>query len=593
MQTQALQSLARAGEAAPSGGNPITTEFIRHSLLSIPKQIELNITRTAYSQLVFEYKDYAVGIVDPEGRLISESGGGIPLFVADALGVGVRDGLAVHGRDGIKPGDVLISNHAGTLGQHLNNVIMYTPVFTKEGELAAFMAIIMHWLDIGGWAVGSAAPIGTTEIFQEGIQFRSVKIWSEGRRLDDMYRIIEYNTRFPRMLLGDIESQLAGCLLGRDLIRDLIEKYSLDQFRHAVETMWRRSEAAAREAVAAIPDGVYEATSFLDNDGHDMETPVPIGVVVRVQGDQMTVDLSGVADEVRGSINSGRYGGATTAARIAFKYLCAPNEPSNDGSYRALQVEIPDGKFLSASGRAAMSMYSPPLPTVIDTIVKAMVPAMPDHVAAGHHANFGAHVFEGRNPDTGEFYLAISGNHGGWGASRGHDGPGPYKTMSHGDTLDVPMEVIEQLYPLRFEHYEVRQDSGGAGEFRGGAGLEKVTRTAAPSTSQLNFERSLCPPWGVLGGEGSPPPTVEILRGDGSTDNILKGNVAMARGEQLRILSSGGGGYGRPSARDPERVALDVRRGYVSPQMARPIYRVVVDEEGELDVTATAALRVA
>lgn len=571
--------------------NPITAEFIRHSLLSIPKQIELNITRTAYSPLVYEYKDYAVGIVDPEGRLISESGGGIPLFVADALGVGVRDGLLIHGRNGIKPGDVLISNHSGTMGQHLNNVIMYTPVFMGDGELVAFMAIIVHWLDIGGWAVGSAAPTGTTDIFQEGIQFRSIKLWSEGKRVEDVYRIIELNSRFPRMLLGDIESQLSGCLLGRDLIRGLVEKYSLATFRGTVDLIWRRSEAAAREAIAAIPDGVYEASSFLDDDGCDFGKPVAIKVIVRVAGDEMTVDFSGVADQVRGSINSGRFGGATTAARIAFKFLCAPYEPSNDGSYRPLHVEIPDGKFLSASDRAAMSMYSPPLPTVIDTILKAMVPAMPHHVAGGHHANFGAHIFEGRHPASGEQYLAITGNHGGWGASAGHDGPGPYKTMSHGDTLDVPIEALEQLYPLRFERYEFRPDSGGAGEYRGGVGLEKILKTLAPTTIQLNFDRSGCAPWGVLGGKDAAVPETYIERPDAPPQAIMKGNLPLRVGDVLRVLSSGGGGYGDAFKRDPERVARDVHRGYITADSARADYGVVLDRAGGVDASATKLMR--
>ncbi|EJN17881.1 N-methylhydantoinase B/acetone carboxylase, alpha subunit [Pseudomonas sp. GM79] len=590
-QAESLPRDHAASAANATSINPITAEFIRHSLLSIPKQIELNITRTAYSPLVYEYKDYAVGIVDPEGRLISESGGGIPLFVADALGVGVRDGLLIHGREGIKPGDVLISNHSGTLGQHLNNVIMYTPIFMDDGQLAGFMAIIMHWLDIGGWAVGSAAPIGTTSIFQEGIQFRSIKLWSEGKRVEDVYRIIESNSRFPRMLLGDIESQLAGCLLGRDMIRELVEKHTLNTFRSAIDLIWSRSEAAAREAITAIPDGVYEASSFLDDDGHDFGKPVEIKVIVRVSGDEMTVDFSGVADQVTGSINSGRFGGATTAARIAFKFLCAPHEPSNDGSYRPLHVDIPDGKFLSANGQAAMSMYSPPLPTVIDTILRAMVPAMPHHVAGGHHANFGAHVFEGRHPETGELYLAITGNHGGWGASAGHDGPGPYKTMSHGDTLDVPIEALEQLYPLRFEHYEVRPDSGGAGEYRGGVGLEKLIRTLAPTSVQLNFERSGCAPWGILGGKDAAVPETYVEWQGAERQSVMKANLDLRAGDALRVLSSGGGGYGDPLKRDLERVARDVRQGYVSVDSAREDYGVVIDAAGSVDLTASQMLR--
>jgi N-methylhydantoinase B len=495
----------------PAGLNPITAEIIRYGLLAIPRQIEVNITRTAFSPLVYEYKDYAVGIVDPEGRLIADSQGGIPLFVANALGVAVRDGLLVHGADGIEPGDVIFSNHSGTLGQHLNNVVMYTPIHAGS-ELVGFMAVLVHWVDVGGIAVGSCAPVGTTEIFQEGVQFRSVKLWSRGQPVRDMYRTIEVNTRFPRMLFGDLEAQLAGCLLGRDMTVALVEKYGLPTVQAAIELMWSRSEQAARAAIRAMPDGEYRASSFLDNDGQDLDRPVPIEVVVRVHGDEMTVDFSGIAEQVRGSINSGRDGGAVTVARIAFKYLATPLEPANEGAFRPLHVEIPDGKFLSAKADAPMAMYSTPLPTVIDTVMRAMVQAAPDKLAAGHHGNFGIHTFSGRDPRTGEWFFNLTSGHGGWGGSQGHDGPGPYKTMSHGDTLDVPVEAQEALYPMRIEAQQLRADSAGAGEFRGGVGMEKVITALAPSEVQLNLERTRCPPWGVFGGGAAPPATARVER---------------------------------------------------------------------------------
>jgi N-methylhydantoinase B len=420
--------------------------------------------------------------------------------------------------------------------------------------------------------------VGTTDIFQEGIQFRSVKIWSQGAPVSDIYRIIELNSRFPRLLMGDIASQLAGCFLGRDMITATVEKYGLGAVQSSIDLMWRRSEAAAREAIRAIPDGQYAASSFLDDDNLSLGHPVAIKVVVRIAGDEMTVDLSGVADQVKGSINSGRFGGAVTAARIAFKFLCAPHEPSNDGSYRALRVEIPDGKFLSANGQAAMSMYSPPLPTVIDTILKAMVTAMPDHVAAAHHGNFGAHTFEGRNPKTGELFLALIGNHGGWGASTGHDGPGPYKTMAHGDTLDVPVEALEQLYPLRIERYEVWPDSAGAGEFRGGVGFEKVVTALAPCVAQLNFDRTGCPPWGICGGKAGATPITTVERPDADPECKFKATVPMRAGDALRVLSSGGGGYGDPRARDRGKLASDIRNGYVTREGARRDYGLVIDD---------------
>jgi N-methylhydantoinase B len=579
-----------AVETSAGAVNPITAEIIRHGLLSIPNQIDVNITRTAYSPLVYEYKDYAVGIVDPEGRLISQSSGGIPLFVANALGTAVNDGVLIHGRDGIEPGDVIFSNHAGTLGQHLNNVVMYTPVFSGA-ECVAFMCVLVHWIDVGGMVVGSCAPVGPTEIYQEGIQYRSVKLWSRGKPVKDVYRIIENNTRFPRQLLGDIESQLSGCLMGRDLIAAQVEKYGLAAVRAAIELMWQRSEAAARAAIRNIPDGIYRASSFLDNDGVDLDKPMPVDVVVRVEGDEMTVDFSGVADQVKGPINSGREGGAITAARIAFKYLAAPDEPANDGSFRPLHVVIPDGKFLSAAGDAPMGLYSAPLPTVIDTVVKALVTAAPEHVAAGHHGNFCIHSLAGYDPRTGEPFYNLSAADGGWGASKGHDGPAHYKTMSHGDTLDIPIEVQEALYPLRVESWQIRQDSAGAGEWRGGIGLEKVMAPLVPCRVHVFNERIGCPPWGILGGLDGARPCISIEHPDAPGEEVRKANMPVAPGDLVRVQTSGGGGYGDPLRRDAAKVADDVRFGYVSRAAAAALYGVVLDDDGNLQPRETAARR--
>ncbi|MFM9969952.1 MAG: hydantoinase B/oxoprolinase family protein [Burkholderiales bacterium] len=565
--------------------NPITAEMIRHALLAIPNQIDLNITRTAFSPIIYVYKDFACGIVDPEGRLICQGKGSIPLFVANALGVAVRDGLEVHGRDGIEPGDVIFTNDPGSLGQHLNNVAMYTPIFSEgnEPELLGFMAVLVHWIDIGGMVVGSAATSKSTDIFQEGIQFRSVKLWSRGKPVKDVYRIIESNTRFPRMLMGDVQSQLAGCLLGKDMFLDVVKKYGLQTVRSSIDLMWERSEAAARRAIAAIPDGTYSASSFLDSDSIDVDKHIEVNVEVRVHGDEMTVDFSRVSDQVKGPLNSGREGGAVTAARIAFKYLVAPDEPANDGSFRPLHIVIPEGKFISAKGSAPMGGYSTPIPTVVDTVIKCLVTGMPDYVAGGHHGNFGIHGYSGISPITKQLFHCNSTMHGGWGASKGHDGPGPYKTMAHGDTLDIPVEMQEALYPIRIESQSLRIDSGGAGEFRGGLGVEKVSHFLAPCNSHTSSDRNGCAPWGILGGKDGAVPDVEVERASTSgkkRESARKTTVPLVRGDSMIITSGGGGGYGDPLLRDPSRVERDVRLGYVSREAALADYGVVLDAKG-------------
>jgi N-methylhydantoinase B len=358
--------------------DPITLEVIRHGIVSITNQIDVNITLTAFSPYIYEYKDYAVGMTDADGRLIAQCNGGMPVFVADAVGSAVRDGLKLYGRDRLHDGDVIICNAPGVQGQHLNNTVMYTPIYAgcEQKVLIGFFAINMHWIDIGGAAVGSSSYT-STDIFMEGVQYRTVKIWSKGEPVEEVLRIIEDNTRFPLDLMGDIKAQLSGCLLGRDLTAQLARKFGIDRYRAAIDLIIAQCEAAIRERIRDIPDGVYTAESFLDNDGV-CDARIPIKIRVIVEGDGLTVDYSDISPEVRGCINSGYHGGGVTTARLAFMYLIAAGEPANEGTFRPLKLILPPGKIVSAKPTAAMGMYGTPIPTIVDTIIKALEPALPD-----------------------------------------------------------------------------------------------------------------------------------------------------------------------------------------------------------------------
>ena len=580
------QTVTPPPAATRAGFDPITLEIIKHDLVSIPNQIDKNITRTAFSPLISEYKDYAVGIVDPAGRLISQSRASLAIFVANALGTAVKDGLAIYGADGLRDGDAVISNHAGTLGQHLNNVVMYTPV-RAAGELVAFFCVLMHWIDIGGIMVGSCSSTQTTEIFQEGIQFRTVKLVDRGERVADMFRMIEYNTRFPEMLLGDVAAQVAGCFMGRDLVAEIAHKHGPATFRAAVHAMWDHAEAKVRAAIRAAPDGEYAAFSLLDNDGLYLDRTVPIGVKVRVGGDRVTVDFSDVADQLPGPLNAGRNGGAVAAARIAVKYLFSPDEPVNEGDFRPLEVEIPEGKFLSARPTAAIGGSGNMIPTVVDTILRALAEAFPDRAAAAHHGTYGVHAFHGTSPVTGAPFFHLDTCTGGWGATAAMDGYGPSRSNVHGDTSDVPVEMQEAFHPYRFESYELRPDSGGPGARRGGLGVVKTYRITAPCRLNLKIERTECPPWGLAGGMDGKPADVEIRRAGGEVARVLKGDHGLAAGDVVVIRSGGGGGYGPPWRREPELVARDVALGCVTRGAAERDYGVVVREDGSIDSAAT------
>ncbi len=365
---------------ADSAIDPITLEVIRHGIVSITDQIDANITRTAFSPYIYEYKDYAVGMTDADGRLIAQCNGGMPIFVADAVGSAVRDGLKIYGKERLAKGDVVICNAPSVQGQHLNNTVMYTPIHAgpDEATLIGFFAINVHWIDIGGAAVGSAS-YSSTDIFMEGVQYRTIKIWSKGEPIEEIYRIIEDNTRFPQELMGDIEAQLSGCFLGRDLTRRLADKFGLDTYGAAVDLILDQCEAAVRDRIRAIPDGTYEAEAFLDNDGvREMRIPIKLRVVVA--GDDMTIDYSDMPPEVEGCINSGYHGGGVTTARVAFMYLIAAGEPANEGTFRPLKLVLPEGKIVSAKPTAPMGMYGTPFPTIVDTFIKAMEKALPERV---------------------------------------------------------------------------------------------------------------------------------------------------------------------------------------------------------------------
>ena len=333
--------------------DPITLEVIRHGLISTTNQIDANIKRTAFSPYIYEYNDFAVGMTDIEGRLVAQCTGGMPPFVADSVGTAVRDGLKIYGLERLHYGDVVVCNHAAVQGQHLNNTVMYTPIAEHpdgSGRLIGFFAINVHWIDIGGTMNNSH------DIFMEGLQLRSIKMWSKGVPNEEVYRIIENNSRLPTELLGDIQAQLAGCLLGRDLIAALASKYGTSTFERAIDIILDQAEAAARQHIRNLPDGEYEHETWLDNDGQG-DAPIPIKVRVIISGDEMTVDYTGIAEQAKGSINSGYHGGGLTTARVAFRYLVAPDEPANEGLFRPLNLILPEGKILSADPTAPMANY--------------------------------------------------------------------------------------------------------------------------------------------------------------------------------------------------------------------------------------------
>jgi N-methylhydantoinase B len=558
--------------------DPITLEVIRHGLVAIANQIDANIKRTAFSPYIYEYNDFAVGLTDADGQLVAQCTGGMPPFVADSVGMAVRDGLQIYGRERLHTGDVVLCNHAAVQGQHLNNTVMYTPIHVgpERNTLIGFFAINVHWIDIGGSVPRS------TDIFMEGLQLRSIKLWSKGEPIEEVYRIIENNTRQPVELMGDIAAQLAGCLLGRDLTAELAGKYGVATFARAVALILDQSEAAARAFIRAMPDGVYAAETFLDND-RSGEEPLPIRVTVIVRGDEMTVDYSRMAGEAKGPINSGYFGGGQTTARVAFKYLIGSGEMANEGTFRPLKLVLPPGTILSAAPTAPMGNYSTPFPTVIDTVIRALEKALPQRVPGGHFGTHSGIRFYGRRAD-GTFFGTHDSGHGGWGAGATHDGAGPFRTMAHGDTRIIPLELQEATLPIRIEELSLRQDSAGAGTFRGGLGFRKTYRILAPCMVQTNLDRTKFPPWGVQGGRQAKPGRFTLVDHHTGKERPIgkEKGLALEPGDLLCVETGGGGGYGAPGQRPLAAIQRDLDAGYVSTAAAERDYGVKIGADGRV-----------
>ena len=388
--------------------------------------------------MIYEVRDYCCGLIDAQGRMISQNHGGLPIFLAD-LGVAVEDGIERYGLDGFKPGDVVIINHGRVCGQHLNNIVIYAPCF-HEGKIVAFAANRAHWVDIGGMRVGFGSGRRRKSI--EGFQFRSLKIYEAGKRNETLWQIINDNVRFPeasprRSARADrvLPARHPAVWRNAEALRP----------RHgrqpALTAVWDATEREARAFIAKVPDGTYEAESFLDNDGRTLDVKLRIKVKVIVAGERMIVDFSEMNDQVPGPTNSG-YSGGLAAARVAFKCLAQAHAPVNEGCFRPLEVILPEGKILNAKSPAALGLWSIPLPTVIDTILKALAPVLPQRIPAAHKGDMGGCSISGFKPD-GRRFLLMNIFGGGWGGRPHEDGESASVSICQGDVRTAPIELQE------------------------------------------------------------------------------------------------------------------------------------------------------
>jgi N-methylhydantoinase B len=525
--------------------------------------------------------------VDTAGRLLSQNTGGVSHFVAD-LGVVIQDAVRRFGRDGFRQGDVMITNHQRVAGQHLNNIMIYTPCFA-DGELCGFAVTRAHWIDVGGVSTGFGAGNNAIDPWIEGLQLDQVKLYEAGELDEKVWRIIRDNIRFPESSFGDLKSQIAACRLAEHRLEELLERYHRGVFEQAVERILDQTEARCRAAVAPLPDGIYEAESLFGGHSLDHDEPVRIHAKVTIRGSDMEIDLTRCSPQRRQPVNAR----TLAAPLIAYKAITMPNDPVNEGAFRALSVKIQEGNYMMAKYPAPMASWGRTLPTVVDTILSALAPILPDKIPAAHLGVLGGTVvFFGEDPVTGQRFVTQSIEGGGWGGRPWEDGESGAVSVCQGDVRNAPIEKMELRWPILVERRELRCDSGGPGRYRGGLGIEiQVKGLVDGYWSLADTGRHRFPPSGANGGgPGKPSDSLARLPGQSNFEHVDLIRHEVPASTEAIIATAGGGGWGDPFSRDPEKVRGDVLEGYVSFEAAKKSYGVVF-HPGTLQVDAEATER--
>jgi len=551
----------------------VTVEVVRNALNAAADEMGTNLARSAYTPIIYEMKDYSVAIFNARFELLGQAPG-LPIFLG-ALEDAVRLTVEHYGKRSLLPGDVYLVNDSYLAGSHLNDVSVFTPIFFG-GELVGYAASKTHWLDIG--AMEPSQTMAATEIWQEGYRLGPLRIARGGRLNAELMRLLELNSRLPNSVHGDFQAQVAACRTGEQRLVAIYERFGKEVVESAVAQIFEQCERLDREAVAALPDGEWDAHGFLDSDGHG-DQPVPVHLNVRIEGTEVYLDLAGSAPQTSGCLNCG-FAQTISAARLAFKFLINPDVPASGGTFRCLHVDAPRRSLFAAEEPAACQYYGPHLNLMIDLFIKVMSGLLPEKVTGSQCADAMNVILDGLESESGRWMMGESLAVG-WGAGRDLDGSSALVDYAGGDLKNFPVEVIESRYPVRVAGYGLVPDSGGAGRRRGGLAVFRDYEFFDDTTHvSLWFERKVTPPWGVFGGLAGMTPSIELLRSGEAAMHALKcSHVTAGAGSTLRAITGGGGGYGPPRERERALVEDDLADGYVSDAAARDLYGYTPDAE--------------
>ena len=559
--------------------DPITLEVVQESFISIVREMRANLIRTAYSSILYEARDFSCVIMDPQGQLIAQAEDN-PSHVFP-IPWSVKLMFERFGKD-IHPGDIFLHNDPYTGGTHLNDVALIFPVFVEE-KLTFFPVIRAHWGDVGGMTPGSLSG-GSKEIFQEGIRIPVLKVYQNGKSNQAVLDLLFSNMRVPYEREGDFQAIIGTCRIAEKRIGELIGKYGKGLVEECVEMALLQSEKRMRKAISAILSGTYSYEAYLDCSGDSFE-PVIVKTEIKLEGDHLTIDFSGSSPQTKGPLNAGP-AVAPTGAFIILKSFLDPDGPINHGAFRPIHFINPEGSVLNARYPAPCGGFSEIRRCVESAVMGALAKAIPDRVT-GDIKGTANHVYiSGANPQSGETFIFYEYPAGGTGAFNEGDGNNTVRSFTEGDFGSIqPVESIENLFPLIVEKCELRTDSGGDGKTRGGLGLRREIKilTEEASLSVLS-DKNMIPPFGVLGGFWGAPNRFGVIRKEKwIAPSSIPGKVTrfpLEQGDVVVMETSGGGGYGDPLERDPERIEKDLGEGLITKEKAKTRYGVIFKGNG-------------
>ena len=575
----------RAGKDAMDV-DPVTLAVVKGRLEQISDEMDAALFRAAFSPVIAEARDASHGLYEAgTGDTLIQGKEGLPIFVG-VMSFAVKAAIARAEAEGeIRDGDLWIFNDPYVGGTHLSDFKIVRPYF-RGGRLFCWLASVAHWHDVGGGVPGNYNP-SATDCFQEGFVLPPVRLAEAGVMRDDIVAVVTANSRLPASSYGDLMGQLGSLDLGARRLGDLLDEYGDETVDRVFAELKRRSARQMRSLISDLPDGVYSAEDFLDNDGIEDE-PLRVALDLTIAGDRLAFDFSRSADACSGPVNISETT-AIAATYVALKHVFR-DVPANGGVLDPITFEIPPGKLLSAVAPRPVGGYTETILRLIDIVFAAFAEADPEIAPANGYGTINAVSINGRRPGEARPWVFFSFFGGGLGAHSDGDG------LTHGNgsismATIPPAEILEAAQPVMFTEWGLRADSAGPGRHRGGFGaVYEMELLADRATGFVFGERGRFPPRGIAGGGSGAMDVVTYTQGGAAHAPAMTSKavgIRLGAGDRIRIESPGGGGFGPARERSPEAVAADVREGLVSVVAAAEAYGVVVDGHGNVDVPAT------